>query len=89
MPNFCTCWMAWQKASGYSKRARAETGMACFKPVIGDGRSRRRFYVRQHVECRRTVRSHRDERRTAEVEVAVHVVARMLELGRPNSVRIA
>ncbi len=64
--------MAWQKASGYTKRARAETGMARFKQVIGDG-----------------LRSHTDERRAAEVEVAVHVLNRMLELGRPNSVRIA
>jgi len=29
--------MAWQKASGYSKRAKAETGMSRFKQVIGDG----------------------------------------------------
>jgi len=64
--------MAWQKASGHTKRARAETGMARFKQVIGDG-----------------LRSHADERRAAEVEVAVHVLNRMLELGRPNSVRIA
>ncbi len=64
--------MAWQVASGYTKRARAETGMARFKQVIGDG-----------------LRSHTDERRAAEVEVAVHVLNRMLELGRPNSVRIA
>jgi len=38
--------MARQKASGYTKRARAETGMARFKQVIGDGRSRPRFHVR-------------------------------------------
>ncbi len=35
------------------------------------------------------LRSHTDERRATEVEVAVHVLNRMLELGRPNSVRIA
>jgi len=64
--------MAWQKASGYTKRARAETSMARFKQVIGDG-----------------LRSHTDERRAAEVEVAVHVLNGLLELGRPNSVRIA
>ena len=29
--------MAWQKASGYNKRARVETAMARFKQVIGDG----------------------------------------------------
>jgi hypothetical protein len=35
------------------------------------------------------LRSHKDERRTTEVGVAVHVLNRMLELGRPISVRIA
>ncbi len=64
--------MAWQKASGYTKRARAETAMARFKQVIGDG-----------------LRAHTDERRATEVEVAVHVLNRRLDLGRPNSVRIA
>jgi hypothetical protein len=29
--------LAWQAASGYTKRARAETGMSRFKHVIGDG----------------------------------------------------
>ena len=64
--------MAWQVASGYTKRARAETAMSRFKRVIGDA-----------------LRSHADERRATEVEVAVHALNRMLELGRPNSVRIA
>jgi len=63
--------IAWQTSSGYTKRARAETGMARFKQAIGDG-----------------LRSHTDERRATEVDVAVHVLNRMLELGRPNSVRI-
>jgi hypothetical protein len=35
------------------------------------------------------LRSHADERRATEVEVAVHALNRMLELGRPISVRIA
>ena len=64
--------MAWQAASGYTRRARAETAMSRFKRVIGDA-----------------VRSHTAERRAIEVEVAVHVLNRMLDLGRPNSVRIA
>jgi len=64
--------MAWQKASSYTRRAKAETGMSRFKQVIGD-----------------SMRSHTDERQTTEVGVAVHVLNRMLELGRPNSVRIA
>ena len=63
---------AWQATSGHTKRARAETGVARFKHVIGDG-----------------LRSQTDERQTTEVGVAVHVLNRMLELGRPNSVRIA
>jgi hypothetical protein len=29
--------MAWQKASGYTKRARAEATISRFKQVIGDG----------------------------------------------------
>ena len=32
---------AWQKASGYTKRARAEAAIGRFKQVIGDGRSSR------------------------------------------------
>ena len=34
------------------------------------------------------LRSHTDERRATEVNVAVHALNRMLELGRPNCVRI-
>ena len=63
---------AWQKASGYTKRARAETAISRFKRVIGD-----------------ELRSHTEERRATEMDVAVHVLNRMLELGRPNYVRIA
>ena len=63
---------AWQKASGYTKRARAEAAISRFKQVIGDG-----------------LRSRTDERRTTEVGVAVHALNRMLELGRPISVRTA
>ena len=63
---------AWQKASGYTKRARAEAAIGRFKQVIGDG-----------------LRSRTDERRATEVDVAVHVLNRTLELGRPISIRIA
>jgi len=63
---------AWQKASGYTKRARAEAAIGRFKQVIGDG-----------------LRSRTDQRRATEVEVAVYVLNRMLELGRPISVSIA
>ena len=34
------------------------------------------------------LRSHTEERRVTEVDVAVHVLNCMLELGRPKSVRI-
>src|SRR4051794_32043626 len=61
---------AWQKASGYTKRARAEAAMARWKRVIGDG-----------------LRAHADARRATEVDVAVHALNRMLELGRPSYVR--
>ena len=64
--------MAWQKTSGYTNRARAETAISRFKRVIGDG-----------------LRSHTNERRATEVGVAVQVLNRMLELGRPKYVRIA
>ena len=64
--------MAWQKASGYVKRARAETAISRYKRVIGDG-----------------LRSRTDERRATEVKVAVQVLNRMLELGRPKYVRMA
>jgi hypothetical protein len=63
--------MAWQKASGYVKRARAETAISRYKRVIGDG-----------------LRSRTDERRATEVDVAVHGLNRMLELGRPTYVRV-
>ena len=64
--------MAWQKASGYNLRARAEAAVGRWKQVIGDG-----------------LRARADERRATEVDVAVHALNRMLELGRPTSVRIA
>jgi len=63
---------AWQKASGYTRRARAEAVIGRFKQVIGDG-----------------LRSRTDRRRATEVDVAVHALNRMLELGRPISVRVA
>ena len=63
--------MGWQKASGYMKRARAETAISRYKRVIGDG-----------------LRSRTDERRTTEMDVAVQVLNRMLELGRPTYVRL-
>ena len=62
---------AWQKASGYTRRARAEAAIGRFKRVIGDG-----------------LRSRTDERRATEADAAVHALNRMLEFGRPNSVRI-
>src|SRR4051794_4661175 len=63
---------AWQKASGYTIRARVEATIGRFKQVLGDG-----------LRCRT------DQRRATEVDVAVHALNRMLELGRPESVRIA
>ena len=35
------------------------------------------------------LRSHTDERQATEMDVAVHVLNRMLDLGRPEYVRIA
>src|SRR3954447_12944365 len=64
--------MAWQKASGYTRRARAEAAIGRWKQVIGD-----------------RLRAHADQRRATEVDVAVHALNRMLELGRPSYVRTA
>ncbi len=64
--------MAWQRASRYTKRARAEAAIARWKQMLGD-----------------RLRAHTDERRATEVDVAVSVLNRMLELGRPSSVRVA
>ncbi len=55
--------MAWQKASGYNRRARAKAAIGRFKRGIGDG-----------------LRSRTDERRATEMDVAVQVLNRMLEL---------
>ena len=64
--------MAWQRASGYTKRARAEATIGRFKRVIGDG-----------------LHARTDQRQATEMKVGVAVLNRMLELGRPKSVRIA
>ncbi len=64
--------MAWQRRSGYTKRARVEATMGRCKQVIGDA-----------------LRAHTDQRRAAEVAVAVHAFNLMQELGRPSYVRIA
>jgi len=64
--------MAWQKSSGYNRRAKVEAATGRWKQVIGD-----------------RLRSRIDERRATEVEVAVYVLNRMLDLGRPSYVRLA
>ena len=69
--------MGWQKASGYNRRAKVEAAVGRWKQVIGDGRP----------STRGRVRSRKDERRATEVEVAMHVLNRMLALGRPSYVR--
>jgi hypothetical protein len=70
--------LAWQKQSGYTKRARAEAAMGRWEQVIGDGRP----------STRGRVRARTDQRRTTEAAVGVHALNRMLELGRPDYVRI-
>ena len=64
--------MAWQRASGYNKRAGVESQMARWKGVLGDA-----------------LRFHTDEAQATEVVIGVAVLNRMLDLGRPNSVRVA
>jgi hypothetical protein len=63
--------LAWQKLSGYNRRAKVEASIGRYKQVIGDG-----------------LRFRCDTRRTTEVAIAVDVLNRMLELGRPSYVRI-
>ena len=64
--------MGWQKASGYNRRALAESAMSRYKRVIGDA-----------------LRSRTDPGRATEVAIAARALNRMLELGRPESVRVA
>ena len=64
--------MAWQKATGYNRRALVEASIGRYKRVIGGA-----------------LRSQTDRRQRTEVAIAVHALNRMLELGRPKSVRIA
>ena len=63
---------AWQKASGYTSRARVEATIGRLKQVIGNG-----------------LRSRTNQRRATEMDIAVHALNRMLDFGRPNSVRVA
>src|SRR4051794_3217949 len=64
--------MGWQKASGYNRRALAESAMSRYKRVIGDA-----------------LRSRTGPGRATEVAIAARALNRMLELGRPESVRVA
>ena len=64
--------MAWQKTTGYNRRALAEAAISRYKGVIGD-----------------VLRSRTDLGRVTEVAIAVAVLNRMLELGRPESIRVA
>jgi hypothetical protein len=64
--------MAWQKASGYNRRAVAEAPMSRYRRVIGDA-----------------LRSRTDSGRATEVAIAVRALNRILELGRPEFVRVA
>jgi hypothetical protein len=64
--------MGWQKASGYNRRALAESAMSRYKRVIGAA-----------------LRSRTDPGRAVEVAIAARALNRMLELGRPESVRVA
>src|SRR3954452_9333049 len=65
--------MGWQRVSGYNWRALVEADISRWKRVIGDG-----------------LRSQTDGRQASEVmAIAADVLNRMLELGRPEYVRIA
>ena len=64
---------SWQRASGYGWRALVEADISRWKRVIGDG-------LRS---------SQTDGRQATEVAIAADVLNRMLDLGRPEYVRIA
>lgn len=64
--------MAWQRTSGYNKRAAVESQMARWKGILGQA-----------------LRFHSDAAQATEVAIAVEVLNRMVDLGRPNSVRVA
>jgi hypothetical protein len=64
--------LAWQKQSGYNRRALVEGQIGRFKQVIGP-----------------MLRFHTAEAQATEIAIAVEVLNRMLDLGRPNSVRVA
>jgi hypothetical protein len=68
-----------KKAGSAGRRCQATTSAAALRPPSGD----------INKVTGDGLRFRRDERRTTEVAVAVHVLNRMLELGRPISVRIA
>ena len=62
---------AWQRNSGYNRRARVEGQIGRFKQVIGD-----------------RLRFHRSDARATEVAIAAAALNRMLDLGRPSSIRL-
>src|SRR5690348_710428 len=72
-------------------RCIAETGRMAWQKASGyNGRAKVEAAIgRWKQVIGDGLRSHTDERRATEVEVAVHVLNRMLALGRPSYVRIA
>ncbi|WP_085091358.1 hypothetical protein [Azospirillum oryzae] len=65
--------MAWQRSSGYNQRAKVEGQIGRWKQVIGPA-----------------LRLHADRAPATEIAIAAAAVLnRMLDLGRPNSVRTA
>ena len=64
--------MGWQEASGYNRRALVEATIGRFKRVVIDD----------------GLPSRTDQCQATKTNVAVAVLNRMLELGRPKSVRI-
>ena len=67
-----TGWMAWQRTSGYDKRAGVENQIARWKGVLSEA-----------------LRFHSDQTLATEVAIGVAVLNCILDLGRPNSVRVA
>ena len=79
--------MGWQKAAGYN--ARAPVGFRRHHSVGSPAAMAEAAISRYKRVIGDGLHSRTDRRRATEVDVGVHALNRMLELGRPNYVRIA
>ena len=79
--------MGWQKASGYNERA--PVGLRRHHSVGSPSAMAEAAISRYKRVIGDGLHSRTDRRRVSEVNVGVYALNRMLDLGRPESVRIA